>query len=82
MLNGRNKEDKSLLASSQEDKSGSEETDATSVSSPVSPGKVHRGTEQRRSLKSVKILESSDSSGNDEKPAIQERPLPELPLKS
>lgn len=54
---------------------GSDVTDATSLSSPTSSGggKIPRGTEKRRSLKSVKI----DESDNDK--TIQDRPLPEIP---
>ena len=90
MLNGNknSKDDKSKSSNSQDDHSL--ETDVTSVSasSPASPGvvgKVLRGTEKRRSLKSVKILESDTETDNSTKnlndKTIQERPLPELPPK-
>ena len=86
MLNGRGRDDKRNSKSSSQD--DSLETDCTSASSPASPGKVLRGTEKRRSLKSVKIVESDTESDApatknlvDDNKAIQERPLPEIPPK-
>jgi len=88
LLNGRtNKEDRNV---SREDKNysldGSEAgTDATSLSSPStspSSGKVTRGTEKRRSLKSVKIQESDTTDEDVLDKTIQDRPLPELPPSS
>ena len=70
-------------------------TDSTTFSSPASPSTlskvpVLRGAENRRSLKSVKIIESdiiattsqqpeTESSAVIEDKAIQHRPLPEIP---
>ena len=65
-------------------------TDSTTLSSPASPSlalsKVPlRGAENRRSLKSVKIIESdimpttSQPESAVEDKAIQHRPLPEIP---
>ena len=51
------------------------------MSSPENGSKVQRGTEKRRSLKSVKICESDSSEmtteSNEHK--IQDRPLPSIP---
>lgn len=86
MLNGKGRDDKRNSKSSSQD--GSLETDCTTASSPASPGKVLRGTEKRRSLKSVKIVESDTESDApatknlvDDNKAIQDRPLPEIPPK-
>ena len=90
MLNGNKNSKDDISKSSNSLDDHSLETDVTSVSasSPASPGvvgKVLRGTEKRRSLKSVKILESDTETDNSTKnlndKTIQERPLPELPPK-
>ena len=54
------------------------------MSSPETGNKVQRGTEKRRSLKSVKIIESDNedmtkSSTDEQQPKIQDRPLPKIP---
>ena len=80
LLNGKHKEN---LAKDER----SDETDATSLStSPEAGGlnKVQRGTEKRRSLKSVKILESDNemqgpNEEQQQQPKIQDRPLPQIP---
>ena len=53
-----------------------------SMSSPETGSKVLRGTEKRRSLKSVKIIESDNedmSQNTEQQPKIQDRPLPKIP---
>jgi hypothetical protein len=93
LLNGKNKvesADRSPLTtgSSSNSHDEGEETDGTSASSPASPGKlVQRGTEKRRSIKSVKILEDDDDDDDDDdqqppKKAVQDRPLPDIPPKT
>ena len=83
LLNGKHKEN---LAKDER----SDETDATSLStSPEGAAgacglnKVQRGTEKRRSLKSVKILESDNEmqgpNEHEQQPTIQTRPLPQIP---
>eukprot|EP00093_Oithona_nana_P005264 05264.XXX_212303_210832_1 [CDS] Oithona nana genome sequencing. len=83
LLNGKHKEN---LAKDER----SDETDATSLStSPEGAAgacglnKVQRGTEKRRSLKSVKILESDNEmqgpNEHEQQPKIQTRPLPQIP---
>ena len=54
------------------------------MSSPETGSKVLRGTEKRRSLKSVKIIESDNedmtkSESTEQQPKIQDRPLPQIP---
>ncbi len=82
MLNGRHNSTKETPSSATMNHNNGDSV----ASSPASPGsKVLRGAEKRRSLKSVKIddtvIESSTVETNESgKKAIQERPLPDLPL--